>query len=134
MSILRHLRLPHEYGRRDLEFERRGLLPLPSSRGQRAPRRGPLDVGPQLWIDQDGWFYQSRKLFAAERPTATLYERAGDVLDVVEAARLGRRLWQSMDDDERDAALSRVFEPLRATFRGQPGRKAVPQPIDSLHP
>jgi hypothetical protein len=78
---------------------------------QATDSRGPLSDGPAVYLSSDQVHF-ARPFFDRWRPTSTLFERAKDILQEVEVARLGRQLWTRVDAASRTRAIQDVLAPL----------------------
>lgn len=101
-------------------------------RDQAQKGRGPLGAGPQVWIAKTAATFVGRPFFDAARPSATVYEKVGEMLEAAEIASLGRALWAGVTSDDRDNALTNVLAELAESFPGEAHRMTPSEIMDEV--
>ncbi len=83
--------------------------------------RGPLGAGPQVWVNRHDTFF-ARPFFSRWRPSATLHEKAVDIMaSADELAEIGRRVWDGAPELEREAILGASLDAVTLDELGPDG-------------
>jgi uncharacterized protein DUF4157 len=86
------------------ELESRDKKVTPAS----APQKGPLGVGYSV-VKRSGETVENRKsMFEQDRPTATEWEKAEEVMDAPTRVKLMRKVWAGLDPTQRTDAINSV--------------------------
>ncbi len=101
-------------------------------REQAETGRGPLGAGPQVWVANNAATYIGRPFFDRARPSATVHEKVGELLEAPEIASYGRALWAGVSQEDRDEALTEVLTDLAASFPGEPHKMSATEIQDEV--
>lgn len=87
--------------------------------------RGPLGLGPQVWVNDKDTFF-ARPFFSRWRPSATLHEKALDIIPSEnEFGDMGRRVWGQTPASDRDAILGGTLDAVTIDELGPDGLDAA---------